>query len=130
MMLKIAIAGIVAKALGVLKNSDKGKTLGLTEDIANGIATYLQNNKELEKEIIAEVNKARQHDITIGQNVSKFVINLRGLIRPLCTIIAFVWYLYAKLNNIELTSEDYSIIGGTLAFWFGFRSYEKKSGIF
>tara|TARA_Y100001960_G_C14781757_1_gene887387 strand:- start:2946 stop:3332 length:387 start_codon:yes stop_codon:yes gene_type:complete len=125
-MLKFGIAALVGKALNSFTLSKEGKDLGVTNDITNAIAAYLKNNAELEKEIIAEIDKARQHDITIGQNVSKFIINLRGLIRPVCTIAAFTWYIYAKLNNIELTSEDYSIIGGVLAFWFGFRSYDKK----
>lgn len=129
-MLKVAIAAAVAKALSAFKDSAKGKDLGLTQDITNGISAYLHANKNLEKQIVAEVDKARQHDIAIGLNASKFIINLRGFIRPLCTIAAFIWYIYAKLNNIELISEDYSIIGGTLAFWFGFRSYEKKNQIF
>lgn len=126
-MLKFGIAALIGKALSSFKLSKEGKSLGITDDIANGLASYLQNNANLEKEIIAEIDKARKHDILIGENVSKFVTNLRGLIRPLCTIAAFIWYIYAKLNTIELTSEDYSIIGGILAFWFGFRSYEKKS---
>lgn len=129
-MLKIAIAGLVAKALSSFKSSTKGKDLGITDDIANGVADYLKNDKQLEKEMIAEIDKARQHDISTGKNVSKFITNLRGFIRPVCTIAAFTWYIYAKLNAIELTSEDYSIIGGILAFWFGFRSYEKKNSIF
>lgn len=129
-MLKLGIAALIGKALGSFSNSKEGKDLGITSDIANGIASYLKNNVELEKEIINEIDKARQHDIKIGENVNKFITNLRGLIRPLCTVAAFVWYIYAKLNHIELTSEDYSIIGGVMAFWFGFRSYEKKSGLF
>jgi len=35
------------------------------------------------------------------------------------------WYIYARLNDIPLQAEDYAIIGGIMAFWFGFRPFEK-----
>lgn len=129
-MFKFAAAGIIAKILNSLVANKQVKDLGITDDVAKGITSYLQNNTKLEQEIVEEIDKARQHDIKTGQNTSNFVKNLRGSIRPICTIATFIWYLYAKLNHIELTSEDYSIIGGVLAFWFGFRSYEKKNKIF
>jgi len=129
-MFKIAMAGLMAKTLASFKKSKNGKDLGITEDIIDGVSTYLKNDSSFEKEVLAEVEKARQHDLSLSSQTSKFVINIRGLIRPLCTITAVTWYIYAKLNAIELNSQDYSIIGGILAFWFGFRSYEKKSGIF
>jgi len=42
------------------------------------------------------------------------------------TFAAMSWYLYARTQGIELTQEDYAIIGGVLAFWFGFRPFEKR----
>jgi len=43
----------------------------------------------------------------------------------------FSWYVYARANGIELQEYDWYIIGGVIAFWFGFRPLEqfiKKKG--
>lgn len=133
-MFKIAASAIIAKAISGFSSSKKAKELGINDNALDEISKYLKDdltfNSELEKEIIQEVEKARHHDLLTSKNINNIVNNIRGIVRPLCTLIAFSWYIYAKLNSIDLNSQDYSIIGGTLAFWFGFRSYEKKNGIF
>ena len=128
--MKLAITTAIAAALSKFKGSKKALDLGISEDIINAVSSYLSKDIELDKNLTEQIKNAQDHDISIGQKLSKLVINLRGLIRPLCTIVILTWYLYAKLNNINLTTEDYSIIGGVLAFWFGFRTYEKKNRIF
>ena len=128
--MKLAITAVIAAALSKFKGSKKALDLGISEDIINAVSSYLSKDIELDKNLTEQIKNAQDHDISIGQKLSKLVINLRGLIRPLCTIVILTWYLYAKLNNINLTTEDYSIIGGVLAFWFGFRTYEKKNRIF
>tara|TARA_Y100001960_G_C14503829_1_gene742972 strand:- start:228 stop:629 length:402 start_codon:yes stop_codon:yes gene_type:complete len=133
-MFKLAVAGVIAKILSNFAKSDKAKSLGINDVVVNEVSNYIKADKIFEQEIdqhlSKELEKARKHDNDINSQVSSYVINIRGLIRPICTVAAFIWYVYAKLNNIDLDSQDYSIIGGILAFWFGFRSYEKKNGIF
>ena len=106
------------KNSGIIKKSEL-KTLNLLEKEIN-------ESKTLNKEISQLLAKVVEHDAGLIKNNSSLVNNLRGIIRPICTLFAFAWYLYAKVNNIELSLEDYSIIGGILAFWFGFRTYEKS----
>jgi hypothetical protein len=130
-MFKLAVAGVIAKILSKYAKSDKAN---IDNAIVSEISQYIKDDKlfeqELENHLSQEIEKARLHDNSINTQVSSYVINIRGLIRPVCTVAAFIWYVYAKLNGISLDSQDYSIIGGILAFWFGFRSYEKKNGIF
>lgn len=133
-MFKLAVAGIFAKILANFAKTEKAKSLGINDVVVNEVSNFIKSDhlfeKELNGQLSQELEKARKHDNDINSQVSSYVINIRGLIRPICTIAAFMWYVYAKLNNIVLDSHDYSIIGGILAFWFGFRSYEKKNGIF
>jgi hypothetical protein len=72
--------------------------------------------KELEAEL-ADVASAREHDkASYGNSAVDF---LRGIVRPVITLSAFSFYVYAKVEAVGLTAEDYGIIGMVLAFWFG-----------
>lgn len=126
-MFKFLTAGILAKTLSSFAKTKEGKNLGLTDDIIQGISKYIETNNDFEKEILKQAELARQHDLKSSEKNSQYINNIRGAIRPFCTLIAFAWYLYAKLNNIELNGQDYAMVGGILAFWFGFRSLDKKS---
>jgi len=126
-MFKILTAGLVGKALSSFAKSKKGIDLGLNDEIVKAVSEYLERDVKLEKEILSQFESARDHDLNMANKNSNIINNIRGIVRPVCTFIAFAWYLYAKINNIILTVEDYTIIGGILAFWFGFRSIDKKS---
>lgn len=89
-------------------------------------------DKDKAAELVAKMNvlyndalkSAREHDKASYGDV--LVDRLRGLVRPVCTMIAISWYVYARVNDIALGHEDYAIIGGILAFWFGFRPFDKR----
>lgn len=96
------------------------------EQIGQALQSYLTQDERLQQQILAEVEKARQHDIATRVTHEPIVNIARGLVRPVITFTAMAWYVYARMNNIPLQPEDYSIIGGILAFWFGLRPFEKS----
>lgn len=110
--------GDVAKATGLSE-----ETVGQVSHVVNG---YLTQDERVTQAIMGEIDKARAHDAGLT-GVAPFVNTLRGLVRPLITLTAFFWYVYARSVHIALGSEDYAIIGGVMAFWFGFRPFEKGS---
>ncbi|MCP4355505.1 MAG: hypothetical protein GY793_07720 [Proteobacteria bacterium] len=128
-MLKILTAGLLGNALSSFAKSKKGIDLGINDEIVKAVSEYLERDIKLEKEILSQIESARSHDLNTSSKNSSIINNIRGIVRPICTFIAFAWYLYAKIHNIALTVEDYTIIGGILAFWFGFRSIDKKSSL-
>jgi hypothetical protein len=72
--------------------------------------------KKMQAEL-QDISDARSHDkASYGGG---FVDFMRGIVRPVITLAAFAFYVYAKFEAIGLTVEDYSIIGMVLAFWFG-----------
>ncbi len=102
-------------------------------EVAKLIGKFIPDkNKALEFKLAFETltedkfNNARKHDIATFDKNDLFSNRLRSIVRPICTLIAISWYVYARANEIPLGKEDYAIIGGILAFWFGFRPFEKK----
>lgn len=73
-----------------------------------------------------QLKSARMHDAQIFDATDKFSNTLRSSVRPIITIAAMGWYIWARANGVPLEGEDYAIIGGVLAFWFGFRPFEKR----
>lgn len=75
---------------------------------------------ELNKLFADSLNSARDHDkATYGIWLVDFI---RGMIRPVITICFGALFVIAKLfpeKGIILTVEDYAMIGGVMAFWFG-----------
>lgn len=108
----------IANKAGV-DESVVGKVLGAVEDYAN-------KDERMQEFLAEQINKARQHDIATFDKTDKFSNRLRSSVRPLTTFAAMAWYIYARLNDIPLQAEDYAIIGGIMAFWFGFRPFEKR----
>lgn len=130
-MIQIATT-VLGGLFGLLKGNSKsiagkagvdesivGKVLGAVEDYAN-------KDERMQAFLAEQINKARQHDIATFDKTDKFSNRLRSSVRPLTTFAAMAWYIYARLNEIPLQAEDYAIIGGIMAFWFGFRPFEKR----
>ena len=129
-----ALAPIVIKTIfdklgGSAK--DIAKKIGIDEDVVGKVLGATQQNFEndmtLRKQIDSQVENARQHDIALIQNNSRWVNDLRGTVRPLITLICVLWYVYSRVNGIALATEDYAVIGGVIAFWFGVRPFEKHT---
>ena len=99
---------------------------GVFDGVAGVIENYLTKDERAQKFWAEQMDNARKHDIATFDQGDKFINRLRSSVRPIVTFVALAWYVYARLNNIPLTSEDYAIIGGVLAFWFGFRPFEKR----
>jgi hypothetical protein len=75
---------------------------------------------------MAKIDKARDSDAALNSlDLPRFVNVLRGIVRPVITLTAFFWYVYARATNVPMGAEDYAIVGGIMAFWFGFRPFEK-----
>jgi hypothetical protein len=112
------------------KSADVAKTVGVPEDVVKnvGLAVEQVMNKDerLLKQAADEIERARVHDIASATKAPPLIDFLRGLVRPLVTLTAFYWYVYARMHGIALGAEDYAIIGGIVAFWFGFRPFEKR----
>mgnify|MGYP005686751617 FL=1 len=130
-MIQIATT-VLGGLFGLLKGSSKsiaGKA-GVDESIVSkvlgAVEDYANKDERMQAFLAEQINKARQHDIATFDKADKFSNRLRSSVRPLTTFAAMAWYIYARLNDIPLQAEDYAIIGGIMAFWFGFRPFEKR----
>ncbi len=112
------------------KKSDIAKAAGVSgsvvEKVGKAISVHLEKDERLLVKAAEEMEKARQHDIVTQVKDIPLVNLVRGLVRPVITFVAMGWYVYARMENIPLQQEDYAIVGGVLAFWFGLRSFEKR----
>lgn len=130
-----ALAVPVIEALVGYLNERKGdvaRTTGLSEEtvgkVSDAVTGYLTQDERATQAIMAEIDKAREHDAAMsGGSLLPVVALLRGLVRPVITLTAFFWYVYARAAGVPMGPEDYAIVGGVLAFWFGFRPFEKGS---
>lgn len=103
-----------------------GVNVSSIQKVSSVLHEYLSKDEKLMQLEQEFMNKAREHDIKTFTEDNNLVNALRALVRPICTFISLAWYVYARLHGIELITEDYAIIGGVLAFWFGFRPFDKK----
>ncbi|NBX75139.1 MAG: hypothetical protein EBQ92_01115 [Proteobacteria bacterium] len=130
-MLNIA-APIIGGIFDLLKGDSKqiAKNSGLEEGVVGkvlgAVEAYATRDERLQAMLAAEIDKARQHDVTTFDKNDLFSNRLRSSVRPLITFAAMAWYIYARLTGIPLAGEDYAIIGGVMMFWFGFRPFEKR----
>ncbi|MFZ2619778.1 MAG: hypothetical protein WAX89_02800 [Alphaproteobacteria bacterium] len=97
----------------------------VVEKVGKAVEAYVTQDERFLQQAMAEIDKARQFDVQTNTAEIPFLNLLRGIIRPLITLTAMWWYVYARVENIALQPEDYAIIGGILAFWFGFRPFDK-----
>lgn len=132
-LINVAIP-VIQAAVELLKSrrDDVAEKAGVQKDavdrISGVISDYLGKDEKLLALTSDEIEKARQHDVSTLDKSERVVNLLRGLVRPVVTFTAFVWYVFARAAEIPLGSEDYAIIGGVIAFWFGFRPFDKKIG--
>lgn len=133
MNLLALIVPFFAALFGYLR-TNKGtiaKQTGVGEDVVDKVSgaveEFFTKDEKAVATVMAEVDKARVHDTAMSANEPPLVALLRGIVRPLITLTAFLWYVYARAAGVEMGAEDYAIIGGILAFWFGFRPFEKGS---
>lgn len=123
-----------ASLFGYLRSNrgEVAKQTGIGEEVIGKVSTavedFFSKDEKAALAVMAEVDKARAHDSTMVGHEPPAVALLRGIVRPLITLTAFVWYVYARAAGVVLGGEDYAIIGGILAFWFGFRPFEKGAG--
>ncbi|MBI1362718.1 MAG: hypothetical protein GC134_01935 [Proteobacteria bacterium] len=104
----------------------EGVAQDATEQVVSALEAFLHKDEEAAKLTADYMDQARKHDIATFDAQDRFANRMRACVRPACTFVALCWYVYARANGIELQPEDYAIIGGILAFWFGFRPFEKR----
>lgn len=129
----LAAALPVVSIITDLLRSNRGemaRQAGVSEEaigkVGDAVEAFLTKDERAMQAVMAEIDKARAHDTAMNATpMPPVVLLLRGLVRPLITLTAFLWYVYARAAGIALDGEDYAIIGGILAFWFGFRPFEK-----
>jgi hypothetical protein len=63
---------------------------------------------------------------TIGQNEPWYSPN--KLFRPVCSFFAVGFYVWARVNGIQISNDDRVLIGGIIGFWFAGRTIEKVMG--
>ena len=90
-------------------------------------ATKLKVELEMQALVYKAMDKAREHDkASYGTHWSGRIVDFfRGMVRPVITFTAFAYFIYMRVNGFELPENDYYIIGGILAFWFGSRIGKK-----
>lgn len=122
------VVGLVANVLSS-KSADIGKSVGVdpasVAKVGAAVEQFVTQDERVLQLMNAELDKAREHDIATGGKAPPVVELLRGLVRPVVTLVAFGWYVGARASGIALGAEDYALIGGIVAFWFGFRPFEK-----
>lgn len=129
-MLNLAkpMLGALADVL-LSRKAELAQQTGLPEDavgkVSAAVSEFLTRDERAAAAVMAEIEKARSHDVALADNAPPLVQLLRGLVRPIITLAACFWYIGARLYGIPLGPEDYAIIGGIMAFWFGFRPFEK-----
>ncbi|NBV54241.1 MAG: DUF3243 family protein [Proteobacteria bacterium] len=129
----VAVAGLIGDLLQKRK-VELARQVGVSEEtvteLGKSIGDYLSRDERALAAVMAEIDKARGHDTAMNAvNMPPLVDLLRGLVRPVITFAAFGWYVGARILDVPLGAEDYAMVGGILAFWFGFRPFEKKGGL-
>lgn len=124
----LPVIGAVVDFLANRKDEVAQKT-GVSVDAVGKVGTalqdYLTKDERALKAVMDEIDRARAHDVALAAGAPPVVELLRGLVRPVITLTAFAYYVGARVAGLELLPEDYTLIGGIVAFWFGFRSFEK-----
>lgn len=124
---------VLGGLFGLLKGNTKsiaseaGVDEGIVRKVLGAVEAYATKDERMQTFLAEQIDKARQHDVATFDKADLFSNRLRSTVRPLTTFAAMGWYIYARLNDIPLAAEDYAIIGGVMAFWFGFRPFEKRS---
>lgn len=115
------------------RKADVAEKTGLSVEtvgrVSGVVGDILTKDERVYEAVMAEIDRARMHDSAmVDVNALPLVNYLRGLVRPVITLTAFFWYVYARCTGVPMLAEDYAIVGGIMAFWFGVRPFEKASG--
>jgi hypothetical protein len=123
-----AVTGIVNDKRGDLA-AKTGLSVETVGKFSGVVTDLLTKDERLASIIMTEIEKARAHDAGMNSvNAVPIIALLRGMVRPVITLTAFFWYIYARCVGLPLSGEDYAIVGGIMAFWFGLRPFEKIGG--
>ena len=123
---------VVETVLGIIRErkteiaQETGVPSHVVAQISQAFEAHIGKDERLLAMAQQEMQAAREHDAQTQVRDIPFVNLARGLVRPSVTFMAMGWYVYARVQNIPLNAEDYAIIGGILAFWFGMRPFEKR----
>lgn len=126
------VAPLIGGLFDLLKGNTKdiAQTTGVEEGIVGkvlgAVEAYATKDERLQTMVAEQLDKARQYDISTFDTNDLFSNRLRSCVRPLVTFSAMAWYIYARLSGVVLAVEDYTLVGGIIAFWFGFRPFEKS----
>jgi hypothetical protein len=121
---------LVSTVVGLVRDNKDGlaKAVGVDPDtigkVGDALQDYLTRDARALKAVMDEIDRARQYDVQTSAGAPPVVLLLKGLVRPIVTFTAFIWYVFARVDGIALTDADYALVGGIVAFWFGFRSFE------
>jgi hypothetical protein len=112
------------------RKADVAEKTGLSVEtvgkVSSVVTDFLTTDERVVQAIMDEIDKARAHDNAMtASNILPAVSLLRGVVRPVITLTAFFWYVYARCAGLPMNGEDYAIVGGIMAFWFGLRPFEK-----
>ena len=124
-MMSLAIP-VLREVLTAFNRSKQGRGANISGEMLDRLEEFLLKDKKAQQQLMDFINQSREHDQALFQYNSPWANNVRGIVRPVATLLAMGWYVYARVNQLELSSEDYAVIGGILAFWFGLRPFEKK----
>lgn len=113
------------------RKGDVARDTGLSVDtvgrVSDAVSAYLSKDERAVEAVMAEIDKARLHDTSLNTpNLPVWVAASRAMVRPVITLTAFLWFIYARCSGVAMGAEDYAIVGGIMAFWFGFRPFEKR----
>lgn len=114
------------------RRADVAEKTGLSVDtvakVSGVVGDMLTRDERIREAVMQEIDRARAHDAGMGVvNGMPLIGILRGLVRPVITLTAFFWYVYARCMGVPMVAEDYAIVGGIMAFWFGVRPFEKRA---
>lgn len=115
--------GIIGGALALIKGMTSDGTVRKAVDT---VSNYLGKDERILDAANKQIDSARKHDTSITATAGVYIKALHSSVRPVITYVAFAYFIYAKLNDIVISDYDYAIIGGIIAFWFGFRPFEKR----
>ncbi len=124
----LGLMGRLAEERKVQVAEQTGLSVETVSKVSGAVNDLLTRDERARAAVMEEIDRARAHDTAMNAAQDIPLVNLlRGLVRPVITLTAFFWYVYARCTGVEMLAEDYAVIGGILAFWFGVRPFEKAT---
>ena len=118
--------GIITTLFSLFRsNGVAGVNEGVLETIQHAFTDFITKDAQAQAAINKGLQDARDADAKTFDPTIHWVNAMRSAVRPVCTFVAMGWYVYARVAGIPFGPEDYAIVGGIIAFWFGFRPFEK-----